>query len=294
MKGLSRLASPMVTLLSGSSELVLRILGVRHMEEAPVTEDEITLQIAKGTAAGVFETAEQEIVEAVFRLGDRRVSSLMTPRPDVVWLDLDDPLEESLRTVLDSRHTHYPVCRSELDNVVGVATARDVLAGRAAGAPLDLAALARPPLFVPETLQAFHLLERFKAQGAQFALVVDEYGGTQGVVTLTDIFEALVGDIPTAGEQLEPRVIQREDGSWLVDGLVPLEDLKAILNVDELPGQADADYHTVGGLMMSQLGHIPVTGDQFEWEGRRFEVVDMDGHRVDKVLIAPASPAPEG
>jgi len=176
--------------------------------------------------------------------------------------------------------------------VIGVATARDILAGRAAGEPLDLAASARPPLFVPETLQAFHLLERFKAQGAQFALVVDEYGGTQGVVALRDIFEALVGDIPTAGEQAEPAVVQREDGSWLVDGLVPLEELKELLRVDELPGEAEADYYTVGGMVMSTLGRIPAAGDQFEWESRRFEVVDMDGNRVDKVLIAPA-PVPE-
>jgi putative hemolysin len=287
MRLLSRIVSPIAKLLSGSTELVLRILGVRHAQEAPVTEEEITLQIAKGRQAGVFEEAEQDIVEAVFRLGDRRVGSLMTPRPDVVWLDLDDPPEASVRTVLESHHLYYPVCRGELDNVVGLATARDLLARRAAGEPLDLSRIARPPLFVPERLHAFRLLERFKAQGAQFAVVVDEYGGTQGIVTLTDIFEAIVGEIPAAEEQAQPAVVQRDDGSWLVDGLFPLEELKEILAVDKLPGEETGDYYTVGGLMMSSLGRIPTAGDQFEWQGRRFEVMDMDGNRVDKVLVTP-------
>jgi putative hemolysin len=287
MRGLAAVASPAVRLLGASTDTVLRVLRVGPRQEAPITEEEIEILVEQGTRAGVFEQAEQEIIEAVFRLGDRRVSSLMTPRPEVVWLNLEAPAAAILPTVLGSRRRQFPVCRGSLDEVVGVVAARDLLARRALGAPSDLAATLQPALFVPESLHAYRLLERFKQQACQFAVVIDEYGGTQGVITVTDILEALVGDLPTGAEVTDPAVVGREDGSWLVEGMLPIEELMEILGVDALPRDHDGDYATVGGLMMATLGRVPRVGDRFDWDGYRFEVVDMDGNRVDRVLITP-------
>lgn len=229
MRTLSAVASPLVGFLSASTELVLRALGVRPSEEAPVTEEEIALLLAQGARAGVFETAEQDLVEAVFRLGDRRVSSLMTPRPEVIWLDISRPPRDLLQVVLDSHHVLFPVCEGAFDNVIGVVTAKDVLARQVVGEPLDLATIARKPLFVPASLQAFRLLELFKQQAEQFAIAIDEHGGVQGIVTLTDLLEAIVGEIPSAQAGVEPAAVQREDGSWLLDGLLPIEEVKELL-----------------------------------------------------------------
>jgi putative hemolysin len=287
MRLLSRLAGPVVHLLGAATSLTLHLLRVRPVAEAPVTEEEIEILIEQGRRAGVFEAAEQQIVEAVFRLGDRRVSSLMTPRPEVVWIDIGRPADESLRTVLGSPHARFPVCRGSLDEILGLVVARDVLARHAGGQPLDLAALVERPLFVPETLHAYRLLERFKQHGCHVAVVIDEFGGVQGIVTVADIFEALVGDIPAAGETADADVVRREDGSLLVDGTLSIDELKEVLGVETLPVEARGDFYTVGGLMMARLGRIPALGDRFDWEDKRFEVVDMDGNRVDKVLIAP-------
>lgn len=292
MRGLAVVASPAVRVLGASTDAVLRVLRVRPREEAPITEEEIEILVEQGTRAGVFEQAEQEIIEAVFRLGDRRVSSLMTPRREVVWLDLAAPDEAILEVVLASRRERFPVCRGELDDVVGVVAAREILARRAVGEPLDLGSALRPALFVPESLHAYRLLERFKQQARQLAVVVDEYGGTQGVITVTDILEALVGDLPTALESTDPAVVSREDGSWLVEGMLPIEELKELLGVDELPRERDGDYATVGGLMMANLGRVPRVGDRFDWGGHRFEVVDMDANRVDRVLVTPPDAGP--
>jgi putative hemolysin len=291
MRMLSTIASPLVTLLGASTNLALRLLMVRPRPEAPVTEEEIEILIEQGRQAGIFDEAEQDIVEAVFRLGDRRVSSLMTPRPDVVWLDLERPPDEVLRTVLASHHERFPACRGSLDDIVGIALARDVLARHAAGQPLDLEATLARPLFVPESLHAYRMLERFKQQGSRVAVVIDEFGGVQGVVTLSDIFEALVGDIATAGGPDDPDIVRRGDGSLLVDGALPIEELKEAIGVDSLPLESSGDYYSVGGLLMANLNRIPAVGDHFDWAGRRFEVVDMDGNRVDKVLIAPIATA---
>jgi putative hemolysin len=287
MRALSRLAAPVVALLGASTDLVLRVLRARPSTEAPVTEEEVKILIEQGTRAGVFEAAEQEIVGSVFRLGDRRVSSLMTPRPDIVWLDLDQPPANLRRAIIESEHSRFPVCRGSLDAVVGVALAKDILAHDLAGEPLDLEALARPALFVPETMPAFRALETFKQSGAQLALVIDEYGGLEGLVTVIDILEAIVGDIPSPADLADPSALRRADGSWLVDGALPIEDVKELLEIRTLPEEDAGDYHTLGGLMMRQLGRIPSVGDHFEWERSCFEVVDMDGNRVDKVLVTP-------
>jgi putative hemolysin len=298
MRLVSRLASPAVRLLSLSTAAVLRLFRVRPVPEPPVTEGEVRHLMEQGTQAGVFEAAEHEMVRGVFRLGDRRIGALMTPRTAIVWLDLDDPPEEQRRRVTESVHSWLPVGRGELDDLVGVARAKDLLAPLLTGQPEALEAFIRPPVVVPESLPALGLLERFRQAGLHLALVVDEYGGIQGLVTPIDLLEALVGDLPDADSPAEPAAVRREDGSWLVDGMLPADELKELLPIGGLPGEGTGAYQTVSGLLMHQLGRVPATGNQFAWGGFRFEVVDMDGHRVDKVLVTPqpaeAAPEPPG
>ena len=284
---LSRIATPFVALLGASTDLVLRALGVRPTADEPVTEEEVAILIEQGTRAGVFDAAEGDVVESVFRLNDRTVSSLMTPRADVVWLDVDAPREELCRTVLRSGHSRFPICRGGFDEVLGIVTTADVLASGTADRPLDLPALMRPATFLPETVTAFRAIESFKRSGEHLAIVIDEYGTSLGIIAVFDILEALVGGIPSPEEAAEPPIVRRADGSWLLDGALPVEDVKEALTLDELPGEDDGEYRTLGGLAMYQLGHVPTAGDHFEWNGLRFEVVDMDGRRVDKVLVAP-------
>lgn len=290
MRLLSLLASPLITFLSISTEAVLRLLRVRPSSEPPVTEEEITNLIEQGRLAGVFEETEQDLVERVFRLGDRRVSALMTPRVDISWIDIDDPLDQIQQRIIQSARTRFPVCQGILDNVLGIVHVRDLYVQLASGQPLDLRALIRPALFVPDSTRAFSLLERFKQTGSSIALIVQEYGEIEGVITLTDLLEALVGDLPAANEPTEQEAVQREDGSWLLDGALSLEELQDLLGVEYLPDEDSRSYETLGGLVMHQLGRIPVVPDSFEWAGWRFEVMDMDGRRVDKVLATPLCP----
>jgi putative hemolysin len=287
MRLLSLLASPLIAFLSLSTEAVLRLLRVRPSFEPPVTEEEITNLIEQGRQAGVFEETEQDLVERVFRLGDRRVSALMTPRVDMSWIDIDDPADQIQQRIIQSPRTRFPVCQGILDNVLGIVHVRDLYVQLASGHPLDLRALIRPALFVPESTRAFTLLERFKQTGSSIALIVQEYGEIEGVITLTDLLEALVGDVPAADEPTEQEAVQREDGSWLLDGALSLEELQDLLDVEYLPDQDARSYETLGGLVMHQLGRIPAVADSFEWAGWCFEVMDMDGRRVDKVLATP-------
>ncbi len=286
---LSRLTSPLVRLLSISSNLVLRLLGAKPSDEPPVTEEEIKVMIEQGTQAGVFAEAEQDMVQAVFRLADRRVGTLMTPRTDVVWLDLDDTLEENQRKLFGSAHSRFPVAEGSLDHVVGVVLAKDLLSSCITGRTLDLREVLLSPMFVPESMPALHVLEQFRKSRIHTALVIDEYGGFQGLVTLFDILESIVGEIPDAGDTRDLEVTQREDGTWLVDGMLPVDELKEIFHLSTLPGEERGYYQTVGGFVMTSLGRIPVASDHFVWAGLRFEVVDMDGLRVDKILIVPQS-----
>jgi putative hemolysin len=283
MRLLSTVAAPAVAVLSLSTEAVLWVFGARPGAEEAVTEEEIKLLLEQGTQAGVFEVAEEDIVKKVFRLSDRDVAELMTPRPRVIWLDVDDAAAANWQKIAASRHSQFPVCRGALDEVLGTVHVRDLVALRAAGQPVDLRSALQPALFVPESLPALRVLERFKQAGGHFALVVDEFGGTAGVLTITDVLEALVGDLPAAGDPVEPQVVQREDGSWLVDGFLPVEEFKEWFEVANLPDEDD--YDTVAGFAMTRLGRVPITGDQFEWGGYRFEIVDMDGHRIDKLLV---------
>ena len=285
MRMFATIASPVVYLLSASTDFVVRLLGIRPSTAPQVTEEEIKVLIEQGTEAGTFEEAEQDMVERVFRLGDRRVSALMTPRPEIVWLDLDDSAETNRQAIIDSSHSRYLVCQGELDNTLGIVRVNDLLADCLASKPLDLTKALQRPVYVPESTPGLKILELFKQSGTQMAIVVDEYGVIQGLVTLNDILEEIVGDLPSVDQVDEPQAVRREDGSWLVDGMLPVEELFELLDIGELPKEQRGNYHTVGGFVVTHLGRIPTATDAFEWQGMRFEVMDMDGNRVDKVLV---------
>lgn len=288
MQVLSTVAKPLVWLLTVSTDWVLRLFGQRGSHEPPVTDEEIQVLMDEGTRAGVFEEAEQETVRSILSLGDRQVDSLMTPRPDIVWLDLEDPIEETRRKILESPHGRFPVAEGSLDKVIGVVRARDLVV-KPNFTVEDLRSLAQPPLFVPATLTAWQLLEMFKQKRTHMALVVDEYGGLQGVVTLHDILEAIVGDLPSNEEaEDEPWIVRRDDGSYLLDGALPIEEFKELFDIEELP--EEERYRTVGGLVLAELGRIPSAGESFTFENLKIEVVDMDGNRIDKVLVTQVQP----
>ncbi|MFB2920891.1 MULTISPECIES: hemolysin family protein [Aerosakkonema] len=287
MRMLAKITSPIVHVLSSSTDMAVRLLGVKPSTEPEVTEEEIRVLIEQGTEAGTFEEAEQDMVERVFRLGDRPVSAFMTPRPDIVWLDLDDSAQTNRQKMIDSGHSRLLVCQGELDNVLGVVQVTDLLSRSLTGQPIDLTALLRRPLFVPESTRGLKVLEMFKQSGTHIVLVVDEYGVIQGLVTVNDILVEIVGDIPSIDQQDEPQAVQRADGSWLLDGMLPVEDFLELFDIDELPEDRRGNYHTMGGFVITNLGRIPTAADRFEWRNFRFEVMDMDGNRVDKILVMP-------
>jgi putative hemolysin len=285
MRILSALAAPAVHLLSLSTDAVLRLLRLRPSGEPPITEEEINVLIEEGRQAGTFEAAEQHMVERIFHLADRRVSSVMTHRPDIVWLDPDNPVSLTAETMRQSSYSRFPVCRATLDNVLGVVHVSDLLFQLLDGQKLDLRAAAQEPLYVLESVSTLKVLELFKKTGTQASLVVQEYGEIQGFVTLTDILEAIVGEIAPEDEAEGLETLQREDGSWLLDGMVPLEEVKAILHLRAFPEEGKGRFETVSGLVMYELGRIPRAGDRFDWDRFRFEVTQMDGRRVGEVRV---------
>ncbi|MGV3719735.1 MAG: hemolysin family protein [Actinomycetota bacterium] len=287
MTKLARLTSPAVKLLSWSTDIILRLLRSRPSNEPAVTDEEISLMIAQGAQAGVFLPAEADIVRSVFHLADERVSAIMTPRTEVHCLDLHSTPDELRQRLADSPRSRLPVVEGSLDRVLGIVHTRDLLSSSLSGEPFDLTTVTRRALFVPETMPALKLLERFKQCGAHLALVVDEYGGIAGLVTLTDVLEAIVGGVAADDQGPEPTAIHREDGSWLVDGLLPLRRFEELVGVDLPDAEDDGAFHTVGGLIMARLGRVPSAGDHFTYGGLRFEVMDMDENRVDKVLVGP-------
>lgn len=290
MQLLSVITSPIVHLLSLSTDRVVRLLGMRPSTDPQITEEEIKVLIEQGTEAGTFEEAEQDMLNRVFKLSDRRVSALMTPRPDIIWLDLDDSPDKNRQIMVDHAHGQFPVCQGELDTVLGIVQVNDLLSRCLTNQPLDLTASLRRPLYVPESTPGLKILELFKQSGTHIAIVVDEYGVIQGLVTLNDILEEIVGDIPSIDALDEPQAVQREDGSWLVDGMLSVEEFFELFEMQELPREQRGNYHTMGGFVVTQLGRIPNAADHFEWQGMRFEVMDMDGNRVDKVLVVPIAP----
>jgi putative hemolysin len=241
----------------------------------------------EATAAGHFQAAETAMVEMVFRLGDRRVSTVMTPRTQVEWLDLTDSEEENRRKLHDSAYSRFPVVDGGPQQVVGIVQVKDLLTAALSGRPFDLRAVVKAPIYVPSTVTALRALEIFKKSGAPMALVVDEYGDFEGVVTLNDILQSLVGDIADPGDAGAQAVIKRDDGSWLVDGMVTIDAIKDLIGAPNLPGEDSGDFQTLGGFMMARINRVPMVGDRIIVKGFRFEVVNMDGRRVERVLIAP-------
>jgi putative hemolysin len=286
MRVLARLARPIVAVLTLTTDGLLSMLGVHPAEGAAVTEEEVRLLMAQGTEAGVFQTAERELVESTFELGETQVRELMTPRPLIAWLDLESPPEAQWQALAALPHLHAPLCRGQLDNVVGILATRDLLPELIAGRTPDLLSLAQPPLFLPDRLPAFKALEQFRRAGPQLALVMDEHGGVAGLLTPTDVLEALIGDLAPAPGAPPTGPIRRPDGSWLVDGLMHLDEVAELFGFAEPTETEWEGIQTVGGLAMAKLGRVPAPGDRLSWHGLELEVLDMDGRRVDKVLVS--------
>lgn len=291
MLWLARSTRPIVWLLSASSGLILRLTGVRRKDEPPVTDDEIKVLMGQGAEAGVFHESEQAIVSNVLRLDEQRIKAIMTPRKDIYTLDLNDPDAEIRRRISESPYTRIVVCRDGLDHIVGILRTSDLLKAALGNEPLDVAHTLRPPLYVPAGVSTTQLLENFRKARLQSALIVDEYGELQGLVTLTDVLTSIVGEIPSEDLSEEQDIVMREDGSWLMDGGVSVERFKTVLRVnDDLPGEEENAFNTLGGFLMHMLGRVPAVADHFDWGGCRIEVMDMDKNRVDKVLVACVRP----
>ncbi len=291
MGWLSRLTAPLVWLFSASSGAILRLFGARRSDEPPVTDDEIKVLMGQGAEAGVFHESEQEIVSNVLRLDEQRVAAIMTPRKDMYLVDLAESEAEVRRQVAECPYARVVVCEDGLDRVLGILQRGDLLKPVLENAPFNVRKALRPPVYVPESVTTTHLLESLRRNRAQFALVIDEYGEVQGLVTLNDVLAAIVGDMPSQDDDGEQDVVEREDGSYLMDGGLSIERLKSVLEVkEELPGEEENAFHTLGGLVMHQLGRVPVEADHFHLAGWRFEVVDMDKNRVDKVLLSLGDP----
>ena len=283
MEVMAFVTRPFVKLLSACTEATLRLLGIRGGPSRSVTEEEIAASLEEGLDAGVIEAQEHQMVRNVFRLDDREVGSMMIPRTEIVWLDVNAPPEVIRAAMAEEEHSRYPVCRGGLHDVLGIVSAQSLLQQALVGESLSLTANLQPPVFVPETLSGMELLDQFRATSAQLVFVVDEYGEVQGVITVRDVLEAITGEFTTASDG-DAWAVQREDGSWLFDGLIPVPELKDRLDLKDLPEEDRGRYNTLAGMVMLLLGRLPKTTDAVEWEGWRFEVIDLDGKRVDKVL----------
>lgn len=284
---LSVIFSPVVGFLSLTTDLVLRVLRVRPNEEPVVTEEEIEVLLAQGAEAGVIEQAEHEILERLFRFGDQTIASFMTPRREVVCIEKDDLPDRIREKILEEPYSHFVVCQGGLDNPLGVVDIRAILSQCIEGKALDISRAIRQPLFVPESVPALKVLDRLRRSTEHVAMVVNEYGGIEGIVSMTDIMEAIVGEFPMPGEPFEASIMEREGGSWLVDGMLSIEEFKDHFNLRELPGEDEGHFRTVGGFVINFLGQIPKATDSFHFDDYYVEVMDMDGNRVDKVLIVP-------
>ena len=288
MLWLATAAKPFVKLLSGTTAGVLKLLRIDTTGLRPVTEEEISASLEEGVDAGVIEQHEHQMVQSVFQLDDRPLTSLMVPRTDVEWLDADNSVAQSLQRAgtggEKGAHSWYPVCRGSLDDVVGVISIGRLLQ-LGVDTPGTIEAHAMPASFVPETLSGMELLEQFRAKAGRFVFVVDEYGVVQGLLTPRDLLEAITGELQP-GAQIDAWATERDDGSWLLDGLMPVSELKVRLGIDELPEEDRGRYNTVAGLLMSVSGHLPAVAERINCAGWCFEVVDLDGKRIDKVLAS--------
>ncbi len=286
MQALSKIASPLVRILSFATDGILNLLNISENDEPDISEEEVKLMIREGARAGVFNMSEKNIVERTFKLSDKKVAKLMTPISEVVWLNAKTPFEELQKIIADTPHSHFPICKGGIDSIVGVVRTKDLLANFFVDKKVNLKKIMHKPLYVPENTEALKVLELFKKSGIHMAIVVDEYGVVQGVISLTDIVEEIVGEIATVDEVEEQPIKKRADGSWFIDGLVSIDDFKEYFKIAKIAGESTGDFHTIGGFVMKKLDRVPVTGDMFEWRTYRFEVADMDGNRVDKILIS--------
>jgi putative hemolysin len=282
---LSKVTRPVVWFLSASTQMILRMMGVRNTKGPTVTQEEIHAMLVEGSESGLIDEQEHQMLRNVFRLDDRKIISLMVPRLDVTWLSVNDSPEVTLEKIATSQYSRFPVCRDSINDVMGLVMAKTVLTQALTGQSIDLEAIMQPPLYVPESLNGMELLKALRGSQTEMALVVDEYGDIQGIVTVQDLLEAITGEFSSADEH-DSWAIEREDGSWLLDGLIPNDDLKDCLALKTLPEEERNAYHTLSGMMMLQLGRIPQTTDVIHWLGWRFEIVDMDGKRIDKVLVS--------
>jgi putative hemolysin len=290
MQWLSRVMAPFVRILSMTTDFLLRLLGLHHATSNQVTEEDIAGMIREGTNAGVFERTEHDIVTRALRLDDLRLGALMTPRTDLEFIDLDESLERNLQKIADSPYSRFPVYRSDRTDVIGIIHAGDlfeqVIRHRNIAAA-NIEAVLKPALYVPESVSAMDLLETLKKNRAELALIVDEYGEIEGMVTLSDVMSALVGEVAMVDEEHAADATQREDGTWLIDGGISLDRFRELFDTElRFPEEASGAYHTLAGFVLTQLGHIPKSSEYFEWAGYRFEVIDMDRHRIDRLLIS--------
>lgn len=292
MRLLLKLCAPVVHLLSASTDLVFRIFGKRFEEQSSVTEEEIRTLIRQGTEAGVFEETEQDMVEAVFQLGDMSARGLMTPRTQIIWLDVNNTIDQIRAKLSDSGHSRFPVCEKSLDDVLGVVQAKDILASFLLGKSVDLRATMQQAAFVPRSMTALQVLDNIKKSGSHIVLVVDEYGGIEGLLTHHDLLEAIAGDMPLGKTPAQPKAVQRKDGSWLLDGMMSVAEFKDIFQLENLPGEKRDTFQTLGGFLFTQMGRVPAVSEYYEWNHLRFEIVDMDGKRIDKVLVTSAEKSP--
>jgi putative hemolysin len=289
---LSRLTYPGVRLLSVSVDLTLGLMRARPPAEPTITEGEIRSMIEEGTRAGVLLKAEQDLLANVMRFADRSIAPLMTPRSDIVFLDLNDPVEVNRRKIAESPHGRFPVVRETFEHVLGLVQTKDLLTRLLTGQSFDIEAALRPVQYVAEATSPLTVLELFRVTPEHMALVVDEYGEVRGIVTLTGLLEAIVGALPARGEAIEPPIVRREDGSWLLDAMLSTDEFKEVLGIAQLPEEEEAHYDTLAGFVLTRLGRVPRVGEHFDWDGLRFEVVDMDGNRIDRVLVIPRAQPP--
>ena len=285
MQVLGIVTKPFVKLLTGSTEILLRLMGLRDKTNNAVTEEEIHSLLEEGSDAGVIDPHEHEMARNVFRLDDRAVISLMIPRLELVALDVDDPLEENLQKIRASEHSRFPVCAGGWDTVLGMASAKLMLDQMLRGEAVDLRANLETAVFVPETMNGTDLLASFRTSSVHSAIVVDEYGDVQGLVTLHDLLEAITGEFHTSNRE-DSWALQRDDGTWLLDGMLAIPELKDILDLRAVVEEERGRYHTLAGMLMQLLGRVPVETDHVEWEKWRFEIIGMDGQRIDKVLAS--------
>ena len=287
MRLLLVICDPLVQLFTVSTDLVFRLFGKRFDQQSLVTEEEITILLRQGAATGVFEETEKEMVEAIFNLGDKSARGLMTPRTRIVWLDVNDSIDRVREKLSISSHSRFPLCDGGLDNVLGIAQTKDLLSAFLSGKGFDLKATMQPADFVPRTMTALQVLDHIKRSGSHIVLVVDEYGGIEGLLTHHDLLEAIAGDMPLSATPSEPKTTQRKDGSWLLDGMLSIEEFKDLFHLSALPGEKKESFQTLGGFLFTQMGRVPSVSDTFEWNDLRFEIVDMDRKRIDKVLVSP-------